>query len=55
MKLFFVRHGETNGNLQKSVVSFNDQLTEVGREQAQELAKRICDISIDIIFASPRN
>ena len=53
MKLYFVRHGETNSNLQKSVVNFNDQLTEVGRKQAQELARRICDISIDIILASP--
>lgn len=53
MKLYFVRHGETNSNLQKSVVNFNDQLNEVGRKQAQELAERIYDVPIDIIFASP--
>ena len=53
MKLYFVRHGETSSNLQKSVVNFNDQLTEAGRKQAQELAERILDIPIDIILASP--
>ena len=53
MKLYFVRHGETSSNLQKSVVNFNDQLTEAGHKQAQELAERILDIPIDIILASP--
>ena len=53
MKIYFVRHGETNSNLQKSVVNFNDQLNKAGRKQAQELVKRIYDISIDIILASP--
>ncbi|HBT81138.1 hypothetical protein A2757_02430 [Candidatus Giovannonibacteria bacterium RIFCSPHIGHO2_01_FULL_48_47] len=53
MKLYFVRHGETNSNLQKSVVSFNDQLTELGRKQAQELAERIAHVSIDVMIASP--
>ena len=51
--LYFVRHGETNSNLQKNVVRFNDRLTELGRKQAQELAERISNISIDIILASP--
>lgn len=53
MKVYFVRHGETNSNLQKSGGNFNDRLTEVGREQVQELANRIYGISIDIILASP--
>ena len=51
--LYFARHGETNSNLQKNVVSFSDQLTDNGRKQARELAKRISSISIDIILASP--
>ncbi len=53
MKLYFARHGETNSNLQKSVVSFNDQLTALGCKQAQELAERVSDNCIDIILASP--
>ena len=51
--LYFARHGETNSNLQKNVVSFSDQLTDNGRKQARELAERISNISIDIILASP--
>jgi phosphoserine phosphatase len=54
MKLYFVRHGETDSNLRKSAVSFNDQLTEVGRKQAQKLAERISGIPIDIILTSPQ-
>jgi broad specificity phosphatase PhoE len=53
MKLYFVRHGETNNNLQKRVVSFNDQLTDNGRLQAQQLAKRIAEEPIDLIITSP--
>ena len=53
MKLYFVRHGETNSNLQKSVVSFNDELTDNGRKQAQQLTERISTISLDIIITSP--
>ncbi len=53
MKLYFVRHGETQSNLQKSVVSFNDELTDNGRKQVQQLAERISAISIDAILTSP--
>jgi probable phosphoglycerate mutase len=53
MKLYFARHGETNSNLQKNVVAFNDHLTDNGRLQAQRLAKRITEGSIDLIIASP--
>jgi len=51
--LYFVRHGETNSNLQKNAVSFDDQLNDNGRKQAQKLAGRISNISIDIILTSP--
>ncbi len=53
MKLYFVRHGETQSNLQKSVVSFNDELTDNGRKQGEKLAERISTISIDLIITSP--
>jgi phosphoserine phosphatase len=52
MKLYFARHGQTNSNLRKRVVSFNDELTDLGIKQAQELARRIFDIHIDMIFTS---
>jgi broad specificity phosphatase PhoE len=54
MKLYFIRHGETENNLRKSAVSFYDELTEVGRKQTRELAKRISGIPIDIILTSPQ-
>ncbi len=53
MKIYFARHGETQSNLQKSVVSVNDELTDNGRKQAAQLAERISAISIDVILASP--
>src|SRR3989344_2589560 len=53
MKLYFVRHGETNSNLKKSVVSFNDELTDDGYKQAQQIAERISTISVDVIITSP--
>jgi broad specificity phosphatase PhoE len=53
MKLYFARHGETDSNLQKSVVSFNDRLTALGYKQAQDLAERVSDNYIDVILASP--
>ncbi len=28
MKLYFIRHGETDSNLQKRAISFDDELTE---------------------------
>lgn len=53
MKLYFVRHGETNSNIQKVVVNFNDKLTTIGCEQSKKLAERISELSIDIILSSP--
>ena len=53
MKLYFVRHGETDSNLRKRVVSFDDQLTENGRQQARQVAARIAGKSIELILASP--
>lgn len=53
MKLYFIRHGETDSNLQKRAFSLNDKLTDVGRKQAQNLANKISDISIDVILTSP--
>lgn len=53
MKLYFIRHGETETNLKKSAVSFNDQLTSVGRKQAELLAERFSHLSIDLVLTSP--
>jgi len=53
MKLYFARHGETESNLQKRVGNFNDCLTENGRGQVRQLAKKLAGEPIDVIIASP--
>lgn len=54
MKLYFVRHGETESNLEKRAVGFHDRLTQAGRKQAEILAERFSRIPIDLILSSPQ-
>jgi len=53
MKVYFVRHGQTEHNVLE--ISQNDavELSDEGQKQAEILAKRFSKIPIDIIFASP--
>ena len=54
MKLFLVRHGETDHNAKKLLVSITYvPLNEKGREQARLLAKRLKNEQIDVIISSP--
>lgn len=54
MKLYFVRHGESEGNVLKIFYGRGDYpLTERGREQAKALAERLKDIEIERCVASP--
>jgi len=55
MKLYFVRHGETEANIQH-VISNRESLfglTEKGREQVRALADRLKDIPFAIMYSSP--
>lgn len=55
MKLYFVRHGESEANVQR-VISNRESpfgLTERGREQAEVLAERLRGIPITAIYSSP--
>lgn len=52
MKVYFVRHGETENNIQKVHNHADSQLTESGREQARIVAKRFKSIDFDVILAS---
>ena len=55
MKLYFVRHGESEANTQR-VISNRESpfgLTGRGRQQATILAGKLKDISITAIFSSP--
>ena len=54
MKLFVARHGQTVWNLEDRISGITDvELTELGREQARDLACRMEDKNIDVIIVSP--
>jgi broad specificity phosphatase PhoE len=55
MKLYFVRHGESEANTRR-VISNRESpfgLTDLGRQQANSLADKLKDIPITAIFSSP--
>lgn len=55
MKLYFVRHGESEANT-RHVISNRESLfglTDLGQGQAKVLAKRLKDISFSAIYSSP--
>lgn len=54
MKIFFVRHGQSESNLEKVMAGHKDvMLTQKGREQAYETANNLKEYDIDIMFVSP--
>lgn len=53
MKIYFVRHGESEFNKNELFQSADISLTGKGRKQAEFLAKRFSKIPIDIIISSP--
>jgi broad specificity phosphatase PhoE len=53
MKILLIRHGETTGDLEDRYGGFyDDQLTERGRKQLKETAKKLEGIHVDMIFSS---
>jgi len=55
MRLYFVRHGESEANTRR-VISNRERpfgLTDLGRQQANSLADKLKDIPITAIFSSP--
>ena len=54
MKIFFVRHGQSESNLKKVMAGHkNVDLTDKGRDQAYTVAKKLKDYDIDVMFVSP--
>ena len=54
MKIYSTRHGQTDFNKKDLVLGVTDiSLNETGIAQAEELAERLKDKSIDIIISSP--
>lgn len=56
MRLYFIRHGESEANLVNEFSNRNHEkhpLTEKGRQQAQALAEQLRDVKFSAIYASP--
>lgn len=54
MKLFLIRHGETEWNKQMRLQGRSDiPLNEYGRELAEITARALSDVNFDIIYSSP--
>jgi len=53
IKLILIRHGESDGNIQKKFSGFQDvDLTEKGIWQAKRLARRLEEESVDTVYCS---
>lgn len=53
MKVYIVRHEQTTGNALECHALENDELTELGIKQAEELRDKIKNMNFDIIISSP--
>lgn len=53
MKVYIVRHGEVSHNVLKQYNANDEDLTDVGIQQAFELRNKIKDIKFDIVISSP--
>ena len=55
MKIYLIRHGETTGDIEDRFGGdYDDHLTEKGRQQSQDLANKLQNKNIEIIYASPK-
>lgn len=55
MKIFIIRHGESTSDIENLYGGdYDDHLTEKGIVQVKELAEKIANSGIEIIFSSPR-
>lgn len=54
MKIYVIRHGQTNQNLEGRIQGKTDiELNAKGKEQAEEVRKFIKKYNIDLIISSP--
>lgn len=52
-EIYIIRHGESEGNVQKIIQAPDLSLTDLGKEQARLVAARLEDIEIESIVCSP--
>lgn len=55
MKIYIVRHGQVPHNALKQYNTTDEDLTDLGIKQAEELGDKIKDMKFDIIICSPLN
>ena len=53
MKVYLVRHGQTDTNISNLYNFVNEDINETGIQQAKELRDKIKDMDFDIIYCSP--
>lgn len=54
MKIYLIRHGQTAGDVENRYGgAYDDELTDEGKAQAQELADKLSGSNIQILFCSP--
>lgn len=54
MKIFIIRHGETTSDVEDRYGGhYDDHLTNKGKRQAMQAAKKLAGMHIEIIFSSP--
>ena len=54
MKIYLIRHGETDWNLEQRLQGATDiPLNENGLELARETAKGLQDVPFDVVYTSP--
>ena len=53
MEIYFVRHGESVGNVDGYSTEESGNLSQLGLRQAERLAQRLADMQFDAIYSSP--
>jgi broad specificity phosphatase PhoE len=52
-RIYLIRHAQSQGNTGEDMATGDPDLTDVGREQAERLGRRMKDQRLDVIYASP--
>lgn len=53
MKLYVIRHGETDMGKNRVIATVEETLNEKGKEQAINVGKELNALNIDLIYCSP--
>ncbi len=55
MRIYLIRHGQTTGDVEDRFGGdYEDHLTEEGKQQGQQLAEKLYNKNIEVIYCSPK-